>query len=438
MKKGSVIVGIIILLSGLMTVGIALASSVLSTSIKIQRQYKRLSALAYAEAGVNLGLWQINNGNLTYGQTPVLDNSLAGGQFEVTVTSCGTDCKYITSVGYTPTKAKPDSTRTVRVKINGVTSTTTLNFNYSAQSSANQISMSNNATIKGSAYSFGPINLNNGSTITGNATSAGTTPTTSYISGTNNSKINGNAYAYTISGGNNFIKGTKTTGTYPPTQAPPIASADLDSNIDTWEAAAAAGGATNGNVTLSGINNVLGPIEINGDLNITNGSKVKITGTVWVNGNISVSNNSTIYLDPSYGNNSGIMIADYKSDRSDYTKGIISLGNNVTISGTDQNNPKTPSYIMMFSTQSPKAPAQPSNWMAYPAISISNNVLGGVYYAPYGSYNQNNVAQVRAVVANGIVLGNNATLDYDGNWGNSGISYGPAGKWTITEWLILN
>ncbi len=442
MKKGSILVAILVILSGLMTVGVALSSAVSSSSIKIQKQYKRLSALAYAEAGVNKGLWKINTGDLTYatGANGTLESDVEGGQYRVKITSCPgiSDCKYIESTGFLPTEASPDATKTVRVKINGVQNITTLNFNYSAQSNANQISLSNNAIIKGSAYSNGPIYLTNGSTITGNATSTGTTPTTSYISGTNGSKINGNASAYTITPSNGMVKGTKTTNVYPPAQGSPIAPADLENTINTWEAGATAGSVFNGNKTLSGTNNSLGPIQINGDLTLTNFAELKVTGTIWVQGNINISNGAKVFLDPSFGNNSGVIIADYKTDRTDWTKGKINLSNNATISGTDKNNPKTPSYILMFSTQQPKSPAQPTNWLSYPAISVSNNVHGGVYYAPFGSYSQSNVAQIRAVVANGIVLQNNATLDYDGNWGNSGISTGPAGKWTITEWLILN
>lgn len=437
MKKGSVLVAIMVILSGLMTISIGLTSVVNSSSIKIQRQYKRLSALAYAEAGVNKGLWKINTGDLTYGTgaNGVLENDVTGGEYRVKVYPCPSvsDCKYIESTGFIPTEAKPDATKTVRVKINGVLNVTTLNFNYAAQSNANQISMSNNAIIKGSAFSNGPIYMSNNSSITGNATSTGTTPTTSYISG---GKVSGNANAFTVTGVT--VGGTKVTGAYPASQAPPIAPADLDSTIDAFEATATAGGVTTGNVSISGTNNTLGPRQINGNLTVTNGAELKLTGNLWVNGNISVSNNAKIYLDSSFGNNSGIVIADYKSNRADWTKGLINLGNNATISGIDKNNPKTPSYILMLSTQSPKTPAQPTNWQTYPAISVSNNVHGGVYYAPYGSYAQSNVAQLRAVVANGLVLQNNATLDYDGNWGNSGISSGPAGKWTITEWLILD
>jgi hypothetical protein len=433
MKKGSVLVGIMIVLSGLMTIGISLSSAVLSSSIKIQRQYKKLSALAYAEAGINRGLWEINKGNLSYGSTPTLDNTLSGGQFEVLVTNCGTDCKYIVSTGYVPTKAQPDSRRTVRVKINGVQEVTNINFTYSAQSNANKIKLSNNAIIKGSAYSNGPIEMANNSKITGNATSTGNSPTISNIS---SGRVDGNANAYSIIG--TSVGGTTTTGIYPPTQNPPISDADLNNTIDTWEAAAESGGTFNGNKNISGINNSLGPIKINGDLIVGNNAELRLTGTIWVNGNITIDNGAKVYLDSVYGNNSGIIIADYKADRTDWTKGVININNGATISGTDKNNPKTTSYTLVFSTQQPKSPAQPSNWETYPAINISNNVHGGVYYCPFGSYAQTNVAQIRAVFANGIVLRNNATLDYDGNWGNSGISYGPGGKWTITEWLILN
>ena len=436
-RRGSVLVAVLIILSGLMTIGIVLTSAVNSSSIKIQKQYKKLSALSYAEAGINKGLWKINVPDLTYatGANGILEKDIAGGEYRVRITDCPgvSDCKYIESTGYLPTEARPDAQKTVRVKINGVQNTTTLKFNYSAQSNANQISISNNAIIKGSAFSNGPIYMNNGANITGNATSTGNNPSNSYISG---GKVNGNATAYTITG--TAVGGTKTTAVYPPAQAMPMTDAELLTTVNSWEANATSGGVIIGNKTIDGVNNSLGPIQINGDLIVTNNSEVRITGTIWVQGNIIINNGAKLYLDPSYGNNSGVIMADYKTDRTDYTKGKIDISNGATISGVDKNNPKTPSYLLMFSTQQPKSPAMPSNWKDYPAISVANNVYGGVYYAPYGSYSQSNVAQIRAVAANGIVLQNNATLDYDGNWGNSGISTGPAGKWTITEWLILD
>ena len=426
-----------------MTMGIALTSVVESTSIKIQRQYKSLSALAYSEAGVQKGLWKINQTTqdtawLNQAKTAQgkLETDISGGQYRVWIKNCApvsAYCNYVVSTGFTPTEARPDSTKTVRVKINGVEPSTTLSFQSGAQSFANEINLANNAEIDGSAYSVGPIKMGSGnSEVEGNAISYGTTPTTSYISG---GAVDGNAAAYTITGTDVWY-GTKTTGKYPAAQAKPIADADLNTTIDGWESVALAGGTYNGNKTVSG-STTLGPIWINGNLTISNNAQVKLMGNVWVSGNITISNNALVYLDSSFGNNSAVMIADYKTNRADYTKGLITLGQNVTISGSNKNNTKTPSFTLMFSTQTTRTPVS-TYWKTGPAITVSNNVNGGVYYAPFGSYSQNNTAHTRAVVANGIILGNNAVLSYDGNWGNSNISGGPSGVWTITEWLILD
>jgi len=441
-KRGFVLLAILLIVSGLMTVGIALTSAVSSTSIKIQRQYKRLSALAYSEAGVQKGLWKINQGTdtawLNQAKTAQgkLESDITGGQYRVWIKNCtpvSSDCNYVVSTGFLPTEAKPDADKTVRVKINGADSNTTLNFQSGAQSFGNEINLANNAEIDGSAYSVGPIRMGGGnSEVEGNAVSYGNTPATSYIS---DGSVDGNAAAFTITGTDVWY-GTKTTGKYPTPQAKPIADADLNDTIDGWEASALAGGTFTGNKTVSG-NTTLGPIWIDGNLTISNNAQVKLLGNVWVSGNITINNNARVYLDSSFGNNSAVMIADYKQNRADYTKGIITVSNNATISGSNKNNTKTPSFTLMFSTQTTRSPAS-SYWKTNYAINVSNNANGGVFYAPFGSYHQSNVAHTRAVVANGIILDTNAVLSYDGNWGNSTISGGPSGKWTITEWLILD
>jgi len=432
MKKGSVLVAILMILSGLMTIGIGLTSVVTSSSIKIQRQYKRLSALAYAEAGVNKGLWKINTGDLSYatGADGILETDIEGGEYRVKIYECPdiADCRYIESTGSTPTEAKPDATKTVRVRIDGIQIVTNINFGFSIQSNSNEVELRNNSTVKGSVYSNGKINMGTGTLITGNATSAGATPTTSYI-GTKGI-VNGNGNAYTITGTN--VKGTKTTGLYPTPQPMPISDSELEDTIDAWEAVAASGYNSPGSLTLTG-NSELGPAKINGDL-IINGD-LKVNGVIWVSGNITIMDWSHVYLNSSYGNNSGVIIADYKADR--LSKGRITIGHNAVISGIQKDNPKTTSYLLMFSTKT----STPENWNTDAGYAIDLNdvgVLGGVYYAPFGSYHQKNHGLIRAVASNGLVLDQNATIDYDGNWGNSGISTGPAGKWTITEWLILD
>ena len=48
MKKGSTLLAVVLLLSALLSIGLALSSAVLSTNIKIVKTYNRLAALSYA------------------------------------------------------------------------------------------------------------------------------------------------------------------------------------------------------------------------------------------------------------------------------------------------------------------------------------------------------------------------------------------------------
>ncbi len=430
MKRGNVLLGIVLLLSALLTIGIALSSAVLSTNIKIKKTYHRLAALSYAEGGINRALWDINK---TGNYTSILDSSLPGGQFEATVTACGTNCKQITSIGYIPNKAHFSAKRTVRIKINGVTPSSNISFKYGVQVDELGIYADNNATIKGSVFSNGPIVNNSKNTkITGAATSHGSNFLFSSIT---NGTISGDARAFFVT--NATVKGTKYTGVNPPSQEMPITSSQLETTINGWETEAEAGGIINNNVTIAGNNNFLGPIRINGNLTISNNAKLEMRGTIWVNGNININNGANVYLNSGYGNNSGILIADYKQDRMNFNKGRIYVSQNSTISGIDPQNPKTPSYIMLFSTQHPQSPFE-TFWKLWPAITIEQNSVGGVYYTPFGSLSVKQNAQARALASAGLLLEENSLVDYDAGMANSNFANGPSGKWTITEWQALD
>mgnify|MGYP003481360159 CR=1 FL=1 len=145
-----------------------------------------------------------------------------------------------------------------------------------------------------------------------------------------------------------------------------------------------------------------------------------------------------IFLNENYGTNSGIIIADNKSNRTDSNKGTITISQGATISGIDKDNPKTPSYIMMVSTETPSNPAAWLEQYFIHAITIEQGSIGGVFYAPFGSLHLLNNAQARAIAAAGILIEPNAIIDYDSGLANSSFADGPAGPWTITEWLILN
>ncbi|MDD5693186.1 MAG: hypothetical protein PHU86_01795 [Patescibacteria group bacterium] len=429
MKKGNTLLAVVLLLTALLSIGLALSSAVLSTSVKITKTYNRLAALSYAEGGVNKALWSINN---TGSYTTTLDSSLPGGQFEATVTDCGANCKQITSIGYVPTKAKPIATRTVRIKINGVVSTSNISFKYGIQVDNLGTYLDNNATIKGSIFSNGPIiNASSNTKITGAATSHASSFLFSSIT---NGTISGDARAFFII--NAIVKGTKYTMVNPPYQEMPIKDADLNPTIDGWENDALVGGAQ-GNTTISGNNNQLGPKKIDGNLVINNNASLKVTGTLWVTGNITIGNNAQIYLDPLYGTNSGVIIADHKTDRTDFNSGRIYVNQRSTISGIDPNNPKTPSYIMLFSTQQPPPPFE-NFWRLWPAITIEQNSIGGVYYSPFGSIALKQNALARALACSGLLVQENGIVDYDSGMANSSLASGPAGNWTTTEWQALD
>ncbi len=437
--KGNVLLGIMLLLTGLMTVALALSSAVLSTSIKIQRQYKSLRALTISEAGLNKGLWKVNIPDLTYGTAPggILETDLTGGEYRVEISDCPlpeTNCKYIKSTGYVPTYAKAEATRVVRVKINKATSTSNISFDYGIQVDSFGTYISNQAKINGSVFSSGPVQMSNGSEIIGNVTSYGQTFLTSWIFGSG--KIVGDAKARTITGVN--VSGTKTTGSYPLDQDMPIKPADLNNTIDTWETEAVNGSVHTGNLTTSGSLNKLGPIKIDGNWTVSNNAEVEVMGTIWVTGNIIIGNNAKIFLTPSYGNSCGIIIADHKTNRGDSNYGTIKLSQGSKISGIDKDNPKTPSYIMMFSTETPP---NPWDWLLQffvHAITIEQGSVGGVFYAPFGSLRLQQNAQARAVAVAGLMIDQKATVDYDEGLANSSFAGGPAGPWTITEWLILD
>lgn len=189
--------------------------------------------------------------------------------------------------------------------------------------------------------------------------------------------------------------------------------------IEDWRDAAAAGGTcaqptcdASGNYTLTNNDTgSLGPIKINGDLELDNGATLTVTGTIWVVGDIKLSNNCTIKLNSGYGSLSGVIVTD--SD--------VDISNNCTFQGSGQ----TGSYVLLLSDKN--APTQE-------VMSIANNSLGVVYYASNGKIKFSNNAQAKEATGYGIILDNNAVITYETGLQTIYFSSGPGAGYDVTYW----
>lgn len=430
-KAGNAWVGILIMLVFITTLGVALIADVTKTITQTKRAEQTIVAQALGDAGVEKAVWRLNQPGGSY--TGESNINMGTGILDIAVTNIDTENKLVLATAYVPNKTSPKVTRKVQAKISADFNESGVSFHYGVQVGGLGVTMSNNAKVIGNIYTGGSISCGNGAEITGDA----------YVSGTesektiNNCKIGNDAKAFNVTQSsvtrNLYYVGTKTGSTYaqgykitagelPPNQNLPL----TQSTIDQWESWAQAGGTYNGNYLLTNFAQAsLGPQKINGDLTVSNGATLTVTGAIWVTGNINFSNNAIIKLAPSFGTNSGMIIADSPTDKATYGK--VTVSNNVIIQGSG--NPK--SYIMILSTNT-------GSTLGNPAINVGNNSTAVVYYSTVGMVEVSNNAQLRAVTGGGLHLSNGAQVQYDSGLADANFSAGPGGSWQIKEWQIVH
>ena len=250
-------------------------------------------------------------------------------------------------------------------------------FNYGIQVGTGGFQLSNNSGVNGNVYSNGNISGSNGSFITGDAFAVGT------VSGVS-------------------VSGQTQTG---------VSSEDFpisNDQITAWKDEAAAGG-TIGSQTLSGTGNTLGPKKIQGNLTLSNNAELTVNGTLWITGNLTLSNNSIVRLASEFGAMDGVIIVDGVS--------TLSNGSDLFGSGTAE------SYIMLLSTSNSGS-----------AIVLSNNATSVILYAPNGTIQVSNSAQVKQITAKTISLSNNAIISYEQGLINAAFTSGPSGGYEIDSW----
>ena len=216
--------------------------------------------------------------------------------------------------------------------------------------------------------------------------------------------IAGDAYYQVKSGCS--VTGTSVPGSADPGPAPyPIS----DAQIAQWKEDAIAGGTISGNYAPSGSSARLGPQEITGDLTLTNNATLTMTGTLYIHGNLEVSNNGIIRLDPSFGGNGGVIVVD----------GAIVISNNGRFVSSGAG-----SYILAISTMTDQTVS---------AITLSNNVNGAIFFAPYGKIDVDNNTIISGLMGDKVHLANNATLIYTTGMADARFSSGPGGSWTLNK-----
>lgn len=193
--------------------------------------------------------------------------------------------------------------------------------------------------------------------------------------------------------------------------------------INQWKVQAEAGGAI-ADYSLGGNDSAsLGPIKINGNMNIDSNAILTITGTVWVTGDLNLSSNVIVRLDSSYGSASGVIVVD----------GKISIDSNVTLCGSEgykkrgQCNPSIGSYLMLLST---KASADPGN----PSIYATSNTKTAVLYAANGFIRLGSNANLKEATGYGIYMDSNAVVTYETGLADMRFSSGPGGTWEVVDW----
>lgn len=226
--------------------------------------------------------------------------------------------------------------------------------------------------------------------------------------------IIGDAYYQTISG--STVGGTSYPGSNPP---PTLDMPISDAVIEDFKAAALAGGTTvppGGVLVISGQSLTLGPRKIEGDLLLDNNAVVTLNGPVWVDGDVKLTNNSILQLDPSFGSDSAVVVADYDADPT--SRGKITVDNNAQINGSGDPG----SYIMLLSTYS---------HVGDKAIEIKNNTAGAIFYSSDGTTLISNNAVLKEVVAYRLELDNNAAVIYESGLADVQFSSGPTGGWVL-------
>lgn len=416
-------------------IGIVFAlSSVVLDAVLSSRQAGKalqlsLAASQIAEAGIARAVACLNgNDGSKCGGTAGLnyegeiDFSFGGGTFTSAVTA-GASNKTITSTG-----TSAGTSRTVTVDVTTDPSTDPMGFTYALQSGAGGAWMENNSVITGSIYSNGNIECKTTSArITGDAYSAKVggkidkcrVDYHAHADSILSSTVGGNAYYNVNPAG---VSGTTVTGTKYSGQATPTTTTLPAVDLQFWRNSASTCPTCTtyvGNYAPAD-NSTIGPMKIVGNLVMNNNVDVTIAGPIWVVGDITTGNSNTFTIASAFGPYSTAILADDEANQA--TKGRITISNNTGIYGSGSST----SHLLFISTNS-------STSDTVPAMSISNNASGAVFYATNGTLRLQNNGGAKSLAGYRLFLDNNAVVTYVQSEFTGEFSNSPATSWRTVD-----
>ncbi len=402
------------------SIGVAISTISFLNIQRMQNAVQRSQSYYAAEGAMEDALLRVIIGQLSY-QAGVSKSLAVGSSTASTTISYSENTLEIQSDG-----SRQSAKRKVKASL--VPAPGGTSFSYGAQVGDGGVLLDNNAIVEGNLYSNGSVIINGTNTeIRGDVFVAGATnkidgaeiTVDAHANRIEDSVIGGDAYYQSIfntSVGGNLYPGSED----PEPGVMPISQ----SQIDEWKSIASAGGTISGDYDLSGNNTAtLGPVKINGDLNIQNTAVLTMSGTIWVAGNVNLKNSGAIQLASSYGNKSGVMVVD----------GVVTIENSFVLCGSEGfngstcNSPRN-SYFLMLSVNS-----------GDPAILMKGTAtLNGVLYAANGTLAMENNGHIKSGTAYRLHLKNNAVITFETGLINLNFTQGPGGTWVIQTWKEIN
>jgi len=416
-EKGSaMMLTVLFLLSFSLIVVYGIATPVLKETQAIKNAEVSRQSFYASESGVEDAVLRVSQG-MSYGSTETLN---VGGA--LTTTDIDTSNPSDISI-----EAVGNESELIRKSVASLSAGDGIAFNYGIQSGDGGIQLDNASSVLGNVNSSGPIMGSGSNLIKGTVISGGPDGYVSEIHATSSvyantiedSEIDADAYYQTISGAT--VHGSSYSGS--PDQATssmPIS----DEQIEAWKQTALTGGIINDPCPYKiEDDEIIGPVKIDCDLEISGNTDVTLTGHIWVDGDVMIKNSANIFVSSSLTGNSVAVIADNDSDRT--YGGVIGLENTSEFFGAGNG-----SYVLFVSTNNHASTEGDDE-----AIEVQNSADGDLLvYAPYGKVLLQNSINIKEVTAYKIHLKNSAEVVYETGLINLLFDSGPSGGYTINSW----